>query len=418
MYNTSSVSLENDIKYYDECLWKDYLHDIIRVKHLSGIVIMIYDKLKGCVEQNKDKPLEFLNQYPGLFNIVFGGLRSDPNKPFEEHSLSRFYYDIYSIGFNEDTAAAIVRELEKGDISDKVFRNPRFKLGQLKQWESEAISIIKWINSLSEAIYNELQDIEICGIKVSETDREIGNEINKIYKEKCHDFINSTDNAKIYCGVYILEELLNQCIKLLPQYNTLSWFLLSLKSNIDLYVEEYYPTLWKHQEKETEVLNKLRLRIEIIPISGVKGINNLKVDVSKGIGRSINLINYIFRLFQLNYIHKYFNSTDFYKNYVLDFWNTLNKSSILNDIIKLLREQSTLRRSIERWSGEYNSLKLPDEFSCYRITDWTKLVDKNISAEDLFNVITPFMMYGLAYYDLGPIYIVLKDDLIKQASIM
>ncbi len=46
-----------------------------------------------------------------IYKIAISGLTGDPEKPFREKSLSRFYYEIYGFGINENKAKELLLEL-------------------------------------------------------------------------------------------------------------------------------------------------------------------------------------------------------------------------------------------------------------------------------------------------------------------
>ena len=401
---SSPISLEDRIPYRDECAWKEYLAKLSRVAYLAQRITELHNRLQKIINENKGKTLGYLKKkYPGLFEIVFSGFRpNDPSKPFEGNALSRFYYDIYMFGLSLDTASSIAMELRKGNVG-RVLNNARFTIDRLRGGNDNVRSVCSSIWSYSRDIIDRVEGVELCGSKVKDLKIKAFKEVSELWSDKCNDFESSVD--KVYCGVEMLENLLNDGIELLPQYNALSWFLVSLRSNIDIYIEEYYPNLWRELNKG--ILKKLELGIDTETINGLKGIAIVKPGYHTR--KLLTIIYYTFKLSQLDEIHRYFELSNMFEDYIKHSWSEISNADVTKFLEDLLRKLQGLlpEVTIEHcyysdrfdFTGSYDHLTLPEGFRCYRISRWLKHVGIALKAEDVLNAIAPLAMYGLAKID-------------------
>ncbi len=394
------ICLDNEIKYDDPNEWKKYFENLYRIYLIAHHIKIFDERIRKYHEKTLDQIYNSENEFDRIvYRIILSGLSGDYEKPFNDESLSRFYYEIYGFGISEDKARELLLELNK--------KSNKQNKDILKQViiEYNYSSLISTIKDIREKLKEFLNREHIqTVIEIQKLQEEIDNMISKF--------------EGIEKGSKLLELFLNTSRGILPQYSRLSFFILSLNRNIKIYLEEYYRKLFYDNKLKDKIYKYLGLREwEIVP--GLKGI---AIDYCPG-EYIIDALLSIFYVFSNDTLRKYFtNIQNELEDYVTKSWQALGRigfNSMFEDFLWKIHEHPEYKLDklepgsiTGRWIG---SLVKLNEFIIIKISvNLEKLTIKKII--ELFNVIHPLLMYGLAYYP-GPyssfdIYTLVHRDII------
>jgi len=222
-------SLDDVIKYYEEDSWKRFIEKIANLCGVIEGVIRLYNELRKLVGQTL---YDVINKYGNVYEkILLGGITQEGEST--EHSLAKFYEEIFGIGVGYSDIKTIIELQEDG---------------------------VPYENALKK-------------IKVSEMRSEVPDEI--LYLEKIYNLarqilqmLKKESKAKVYevnsptVGVEAHRDLLNALLEILPQYEPLSFFIISLYSVPRFYLERHYPKLFS--EDVQELLKKYGVHLHVI----------------------------------------------------------------------------------------------------------------------------------------------------------
>ena len=221
-------SLDDVIKYYEEDSWKRFIEKIANLCRVAEGVIRLYNELRKLVGQTL---YDVINKYGNVYEkILLGGITQEGTST--ERSLAKFYEIIFGIGVDDPD---IIIRLQEDGVS---YENA---LKEVKVIETDSKVPDEILNYLEE-IYNLARQILQTLEKKSEA---------KVYK------INSPT-----IGVEAHRDLLNALLEILPQYEPLSFFIISLYSVPRFYLERHYPKLFS--EDVQELLKSYGVHLHVI----------------------------------------------------------------------------------------------------------------------------------------------------------
>jgi len=298
------VLLEEVIRYYDEVSWKKYFN--IDIAGLYGAVEGLLT-LRGKLVQEltSDSVSNLISKSDVYKEILFGGFRANESKPFADNALALFYRDVLGVG------------LKNGDIS---LVTTRIKEGLTLEQATEDI----YCTERSTPIFEKLQDISSKLKAIYKSLRGIIEEP----KPKEYELKTST------IGVEALLDVLNAGKQLLPLYNPLSFFIMSIYSIPKFYVVEAYTKLF--EEDIQSLLRKygiyiIKLLEPDLPDEKIRSEREI-IGLDDGcVGYLIReLILDIYSLFQNETLKKFFAIEDEFNKYVEAYASKLKESIVID----------------------------------------------------------------------------------------
>jgi hypothetical protein len=303
----ASCLLEETIRYYDEDSWQKYFaQDLAELySTLEGLLKLrdeIINKLQSDTVGNLIKESNIYKE------ILFGGFRADENKPFVDNALALFYKNILGIGLGDRDISIIIGRIKEGLPLETATED--IHCCTIEQ-TTKIIEILREMSSRLKSIYKKLSNV------IEEP------------KPKEYKITSST------VGLMAFRDLLNAAKKLLPLYNPLSFFIMSLYSVPKFYVAEAYEKLFDQQVQN--VLEKYDIRLikllePDIPDEKIRG-ERLVIGLQDGsVGHLIrDIILWIYALFQHNAVKQFFNIEDEFNKYVSIYINKLKESIVTNE---------------------------------------------------------------------------------------
>ena len=338
------------------------------------------------IQQISDKTVGQLIEESSIWrDVFFGGFTADESNPYYENALAKFYDECFGIGV--ENINSIISRLKEGSTLESATEDvkPRIK---------EKTQIVEKLNELCpklESIYKMLKGI------VDKPDA-------KEYR---------IDDSLF--GLNALKDVLNAGKRLLPLYNPLSFFIMSIYSIPRFYVEEAYPKLFKDETKK--VLEKYDIRIIKLlePDLPDEKIRNERaiVGLSNGcVGYLIrDIILDIYSLFQIDSLAKFFNVEDEFAKFIKINAGKLKQSLVVDqfsDIINKIKETEYTEYLEPQRCKVSNHFKFYYAYnygqsSSYRGKIESGIVgigyegNKKLNYTEFFAFLAPIMFLGLAY---------------------
>jgi hypothetical protein len=360
------------ISYYSEDAWRKYFNvDLADFYSCVAGFLNIRDKV---IQQISDQTIGELIKNSELWKTVFfGGFTADESKPYHENALAKFYDEVFGIGVSD--ISAVISRLKEGSTLESATED-------IKPTIREETPIIRRLSELKpklETIYKILRDI-------------VDKPSAKEYKIEDSFF-----------GLNALRDILNTGKRLLPLYNPLSFFIMSVYSIPKFYVQEAYPKLFEEDTKK--ILEKYDIRIVRLlepdlpdeKIRSERAIIGLARDCVGYLLRDIILD--IYSLFQIESLAKFFNVEDEFAKFVKMNAGKLKQSIVVSqfsDIISKIKEAGYSESSLgpckisSPFELKYREGEI--ESGIAKISYGTKL-----NYTEFFAFLAPIMFLGLAY---------------------
>ncbi len=217
------------ISYYDDNAWKKYFSiDLAGLyRSVKGLLALREELRKGLTSDTVGNLISNSETYKG---ILLGGFRPDAKQPFTENSLALFYKKVFGIGISDEDLTKIITRLREGDSIEEASVDINVKVE-----DTPVITRLQKLQAKLELIYTSLRGV-------------VGRSEPKNY--------NPEDPL---AGVEALGEVLNAGKKLLPLYNPLSFFIMSIYSVPRFYIKEIYRELFN--DKTRQILEKYGIKI-------------------------------------------------------------------------------------------------------------------------------------------------------------
>ncbi|MDK6028893.1 hypothetical protein QPL79_05910 [Ignisphaera sp. 4213-co] len=305
---------EDVIKYYDEDSWRRYF---------SVDVAEFYSSVEGLLRLRRELVEELTSDSVGnlitksniYMEILFGGLRVSESKPLTDNALALFYKNVFGVGLKDEDLRKVVTRLREGLTLEKAAEDMHCTV--------ENTSILEILQDTSlklEAVYKSLRGV--------------------VEKPKPKEYKLNTSTI----GLEAMQDVLNAGKKLLPLYNPLSFFIISIYSIPKFYATEAYTKLF---EKDTQsLLKKYGIHITKLvepdlpdeKIRSEREVVGLEDDCVGYLIRKVILNIYL--LFQREILRHFFTIEDEFNKYINIYANKLKVSIVVekfNDVIGALK---------------------------------------------------------------------------------
>jgi hypothetical protein len=307
----SEVNSYENIRYWEEECWRKYFIDILGQLYRTSSTILA---IKEYLSEKLNKPLHEILADNALFKILLGGLKEDGC--LSEDGLAVFCNKFF--GTKIDKFDEFIGRLKAGIPIQKACTglSGMIEPTPFLNTVDKVVSSLKTISGLFEE--KGLMKLKIEETKISHIDdpREVC--------EKVRDFIQA-------------------CLNVLPHYNPQTFFITSLYRITRKYMKLAYPKL-SNEETFNYIKKLLGLSEIIIPEVPDENIKNEYTlwgfdKGSVGYEITINLVNAIFDIMDLDFVQKFFNIKSERKIYLeraLNAWHKTLQPSIWSDIMKEL----------------------------------------------------------------------------------
>ena len=305
---------EDVIKYYDEDSWRRYF---------SVDVAEFYSSVEGLLRLRRELVEELTSDSVGnlitksniYMEILFGGLRVSESKPLTDNALALFYKNVFGVGLKDEDLRKVVTRLREGLTLEKAAEDMHCTV--------ENTSILEILQDTSlklEAVYKSLRGV--------------------VEKPKPKEYKLNTSTI----GLEAMQDVLNAGKKLLPLYNPLSFFIISIYSIPKFYATEAYTKLF---EKDTQsLLKKYGIHITKLvepdlpdeKIRSEREVVGLEDDCVGDLIRKVILNIYL--LFQHEILRHFFTIEDEFNKYINICANKLKVSIVVekfSDVIYALK---------------------------------------------------------------------------------
>jgi len=306
---------EEVIRYYDDSSWKKYFSvDLADLYSSVEGLLLLRSKLEK--ELTSDAVSNLISRSNVYREILFGGLRANEPAPFVDNSLALFYRDVLGIGLKEDDVSLVITRIKEGLT----------------------------LESATEKVY-------CVGITtlILERLRELSSKLKSIYKSlrgvieepKPKEYELKTSNV----GVEAFLDVLNAGRKLLPLYNPISFFIMSLYSVPKFYVLEAYPQLF--EENVLSLLKKYGMHIVKLlepdlpdeKIRSERAVVGLEDNCVGCLIREVILD--VYSLFQIDILKRFFAIEDEFNKYIETYASKLKESIVVDRFMHVINTVSS-----------------------------------------------------------------------------
>ncbi len=370
--------LEEVVKYYDDNSWKKYFN--VDVAELYSVVEGLLALRNKLVQKLTSDAISKLISESSIYKeILFGGFRANESKPFVDNALALFYRNILGIGLKDEDISLIITRIKEGltleSATEDIYCTER---------NTPVLDILKDMSSKLKAVYKNLKGI------VEEP------------RPKEYELKTST------IGVEAFQDVLNAGKKLLPLYNPLSFFIISIYSVPKFYVTEAYTKLF---EEETQQLLKkygiylVKLLEPDLPDEKIRSEREVIGLENNCVGDLIReIILDIYSLFQNDTLKLFFNIEDEFNKYVDTYASRLKESIVVDRFTHVINTiKSTISMEIYDLKGRCrvrNYRFYPSLSSHYKgkiVGGEVRIGDKGLNYTEFFAFLAPQMFLGLAY---------------------
>jgi hypothetical protein len=315
-------SYEN-IRYWEEECWKKYFVDGLGQLYKTSSTIIA---IKEYLTENLRRPLHEILADDSLFKILLGGLKEDGH--FSENGLAVFYNKFFGTGINKFDE--FIGRLKAGVPLQAASLN---LFGSIES--TPFLNAVDKIISSLKTVANLIEGKGLFKLKIEETT------------------INRIDDPKGICEK--IRDFLQACLNISPNYNPQTFFITSLYRITRRYMKLVYPKL---SSEETfsfvkDLLGLSEIIIPEIPDGNVKNDYTLWGFDRGSVGYeiTINLVNAIFDIMDLDFVQSFFDVKSERKKYfekALNAWHKALQPGIWSDVMKSLWSMG-YGSSSEKW---------------------------------------------------------------------
>jgi hypothetical protein len=325
----SELSPYESIKYSDEECWRKYfVDDLGQLYKASSMMIAIREYLARKI----GRPLQEVLNEDSLFKILLGGLKEDGS--LSEDGLATFYSKLFGTGINNFDE--FISRLKAGMPLQTAAMN---LYGSIES-STSFLDIVNRIISSLKTIFNQLEGKGFIKFKAEEMT------------------ISNIDDPKEVC--WRVKDFIQACLRISPNYNPQTFFITSLYRITRKYMKLVYPKLSDNEtfNRIKELFGLSEIIIPDLPDENIKneytiwGFNKGSI----GYEITVNLVNAIFDLTELDSIQKFFNvksEREIYLERALDALRKAMQPTIWRDITR------------ELWYMESNLLQ--DKLAIFRL---------------------------------------------------
>ncbi len=299
------------ISYYDDNAWKRYFSiDLAELyRSVKGLLALREELRKRLTSDTVGNLISRSETYRA---ILLGGFRPDAKHPFTENSLALFYKKIFGIGISDEDLLKTITRLREGDSIEEASLDINVKVE-----DTPVITRLQKLQAKLELIYTSLRGV--------------------IERPESKNY-NPEDPLG---GVKALGEVLNAGKKLLPLYNPLSFFIMSIYSVPRFYIKEIYHELFN--DKTRQVLEKYGIRV--VKLLEPELTNERLREERQIIGLERNSVGSYIRgviidlydLFQKEILYMFYNNIeDELNKYIDEYINKIKESVIPAQFSKII----------------------------------------------------------------------------------
>ncbi len=384
------------ISYYDDNAWKRYFSiDLAELyRSVKGLLALREELRKRLSSDTIGKLISNSETYR---SILLGGFRPDAKQPFTENSLALFYKRVFGIGISDEDLTKIITRLREGDSIEEASLDINVKVE-----DKPVIMRLQKLQAKLELIYTSLKGV--------------------IERPESKNY-NPEDPLG---GVKALGEVLNAGKKLLPLYNSLSFFIMSIYSVPRFYIKEIYHELFN--DKTRQVLEKY----------GIKTVKLLEPELTNrklreerqiiglkrgSVGSYIReVIIDLYDLFQKEILFRFYNNIEDELNKYIDEYINKIRGSVIPDqftnVINAVRLRGSCladassacydgrsyncRGIIKKYKVCYSSYSAKVSGGSIDLREFTRsgyIVSDKVNYTEFFACLAPQMFSGLAYIE-------------------
>ncbi|QDA31131.1 hypothetical protein FH039_05305 [Thermococcus indicus] len=325
--------IEGRIPYHDEKAWEEY---IAQLSHLYMKIEEVLRLRDWLFEEAGDRTVDALLGENKIWEkVLFGGLNEDT---IEKNGLARFYLEILGFGIAGEDMERIVSYLKEGIDLESASSGIKPELR-----ETDFITLLRSMKKNLSDIFDAL-----------------GREL---------PLVGEVSLSSPMAGPQVVGELLMAAKGLLPLFNPLSLFIISIRSTPRFYLEASYQKLF------TEEVQELLRRYGIVLVDIVLPDLPLEREKEKRavVGLKPGTVGYkiyeiifeCYRLFQIREVGDFFLVEDEFEKYLKVY------SERLRDVIpyeELTKVHDTLISGWHPHDSEFNSLRVSSPFRVYQGT--------------------------------------------------
>ncbi len=373
---------EELIKYYDDNSWKKYFNiDMAELYSSVEGLLALRNKLEQ--ELTSDSIGKLVSKSNVYKEILFGGFRTNEFKPFTSNALALFYRNVLGIGLGDEDLSLVITRIKEGLTLESATEDI-----YCTEKSTPVLERLQDISSKLKAVYKNLRGV--------------------IEEPKPKEYELKTSAI----GVEALRDVLNAGKKLLPLYNPLSFFIISIYSIPKFYVAEAYTKLF---EEETQLLLKkygihmVKLLEPDLPDEKIRSEREI-------IGLEDNCVGYLVRevildiysLFQNEVLKTFFAIEDEFNKYVGTYASKLKESIVVDRFVHVINTIKSASRTenydpkgrckIRNYQFYYSCQFGSSSFCRGKIVGGeVKIDDKGLNYTEFFAFLAPQMFLGLAY---------------------
>lgn len=311
------------IKYYDDDSWKKYFSiDVAELYRSVEGLLTLREKL--VQELTSDSVSNLISKSNVYREMLFGGFRADESKPLADNALASFYRDVLGIGLKNEDLSLVITRLKEGlaleQATEDIYCTER---------NTPILERLQDISSKLKAVYKNLRGV------IEEP------------RPKEYELKTST------IGLEALLDVLNAGKKLLPLYNPLSFFIMSIYSVPKFYIAETYTKLF--EEDTQSLLRKygiyiIKLLEPDLPDEKIRSEREI-------IGLEDNCVGYLIRevildiysLFQNETLKRFFAIEDEFNKYVKAYVSKLKESIVVERFMHVINTISSAGQTTENY---------------------------------------------------------------------
>ncbi len=369
--------MEVEISYYEESSWRRYFTvDLAELYRSVRRVLRLRDEIARTFEGKNMADLIVNNVYR---EMLFGGFKAIEDRAFSENALARFYSECFGLKIREDINRIISR-MREGMPLERACEDVSCTVEEVP-----FISMLREISTRLKTIYRILEGI---------VEPPKGEEI---------------EISDSMIGVNVVRDFLNACKRLLPLYNPMSFFIMSVYSVPLFYLREEYPRIL---EEEVQTLLK-RFGINLTTLIEPDIPDERLREERRIIGLEKNCVGclirdvllYLYQVFQQENLKRFFEIDDEFMVYLRNYTQHVKESLVIerfDHIIKTIKRHSTSYYDKIKKRCEISELKAYTSNSYYRgkvIGGSVEIDDRRVNYTEFFAFLAPLMFSGLAYIE-------------------
>ncbi len=374
--------MEDEIKYYEESSWQKYFAvDVAELYSSVKRVLKLRDEIKRTFGGKRVGELITSNVYK---EMLFGGFRAEEDKPFSDNALAHLYSECFGLKVAEEDVDRIISRMRGGMPLEEACGDISCTVE-----ETDFISILWELSGKLESIYGLLKEVT-----------------EPPEKEE----VEISDSM---VGVDVIRRFLNACKRLLPLYNPMSFFVMSVYSLPIFYAKETYTRLF--EDEVQALLRKFGINLTTLleldtPDEQLREKWRI-IGLEKGCVGWImrDILLHLYQVFQQECLKRFFEIDNEFVVYVREYTRRMKESLPYTDRFSQIIDaiKSALSRSYYDWDRKRCEIS---EFAVYTsggseycrgkiVGGVVKIREKKVDYIEFFAFLAPLMFSGLAYIE-------------------